>query len=167
MVRKGQENVKLPDRDAQDDTWKCFPSVPFVSKGSRLERDAWEESAPDLSLSFPPPGLSTAERPAPPPLPPCHTQSGTYIFICRLVGADQVRVEAREANDGPDREEADHGLQHGGAKSRSMRSGAELLWPPRGRKEWTREPGTPQTLGLPPCLAVSEGVCSLPRPSSL
>lgn len=40
--------------------------------------------------------------------------SGTYVFICCLVGADQVCVEAREANDGPDGEEAHHSLQHSG-----------------------------------------------------
>lgn len=38
---------------------------------------------------------------------------GTYVFIRGLVGADQVRVETREPHDGPDGEEADHGLQHG------------------------------------------------------
>lgn len=59
------------------------------------------------------PSVSEHKRTCPRPLLP-----GTYIFIRRLVGADQVRVETREPHDRPDREEAHHGLQHGDPESR-------------------------------------------------
>ena len=50
--------------------------------------------------------------------------TGTYVFIRGLVGAYQVGVETREPHDGPDGEEADHGLQH---SARSQ--GGELAGP--------------------------------------
>lgn len=62
-------------------------------------------------------------RSHPGPMPP-----GTHILIRRLVGADQVRVEPGEPDDGPDGEEAHHGLQHGDRESRKQtgRAGSAL-----------------------------------------
>lgn len=71
-----------------------------------------EDVGPSLSCPLSPRLLTIEEHAR--PIPP-----GTYIFIRRLVGADQVRVEAREPDDGPDGEEAYHGLQHGDLESRT------------------------------------------------
>lgn len=84
----------------------------LAPRGSHLDWDMQKTLAPKL-VSFPPLPLDTD----------AHTQHssppGTYVFIRRLVGADQVRVETREADNRPDGEEAHHGLQHSGLESRS------------------------------------------------
>ena len=38
--------------------------------------------------------------------------AATHVFVGGLVGGDQVGVEARQAQDGPDREETYHRLDH-------------------------------------------------------
>lgn len=70
-------------------------------------------AAPTSSFSISPPKNTPVPHP-----------TGTYVFIRGLVGAYQVGVETREPHDGPDGEEADHGLQHG---ARSQ--GGELAGP--------------------------------------
>lgn len=75
-----------------------------------------------LSIShslFPPPRLTTQ-------IPTCY-KSGTYVFVCGLVGADQVRVETREANDGPDGEEAYYSLQHSGGVKETNRRRSPIM----------------------------------------
>lgn len=39
-----------------------------------------------------------------------------HVFVGGQVGGDQVRMEAREAQNGPDREEADHKLDGSGRR---------------------------------------------------
>ena len=47
----------------------------------------------------------------------CVFNINTHVFVCGLVGANQVGVEAWEAHYGPDREKTHHHLQHSSARS--------------------------------------------------
>ena len=86
-----------------------LPGPFFAPKGSCLE---WADGRPWLLTSSCPFPLGPWAQRNP-------WTARTYVFIRRLVGADQVRVEARESHDGPDGEEAHHGLQHSGLESRT------------------------------------------------
>lgn len=107
---------------------KYFSRRLFASRGSHLERELERPGGPHLFfLYFPPKNM-----PMPHP-------TGTYVFIRGLVGAYQVRVETREPHDGPDREEADHGLQHSIWSQGGELAGRDVLRAPgeRVNEIWT------------------------------
>lgn len=92
---------------------KCFSRRLFSPRGSHLERELGRPGGLHLFFLYFPPKNTPVPHP-----------TGTYVFIRGLVGAYQVGVETREPHDGPDGEEADHGLQH---SARSQ--GGELAGP--------------------------------------
>lgn len=67
--------------------------------------------------------VTTAASPGPPtgPWTKCRPLY-THILVGGLVGADQVGVEPRQTDDGPDREEAHHQLQNGAEQSQGETS---------------------------------------------
>ena len=92
---------------------KSFSRRLFVPRGSHLERGLGRPGCPHLFFLYFPQKNTPTPHPA-----------GTYVFVRGLVGAYQVCVETREPHDGPDGEEADHGLQHS-----TWSQGGELAGP--------------------------------------